>query len=143
MRARVPSSRPASAGQQGALVTTTPSPQVLSFGQDLPAGNYAALRRQGTLPRSNTAREYWAAARNYRTWVVCILYGFSFGVELTMNNGGWARLGLAGLVVELWGVARSATAVRRHRGCSASSFPFDPCPPICPRPACSICSILV
>ncbi|KAL4420578.1 hypothetical protein ABPG75_010234 [Micractinium tetrahymenae] len=59
---------------------------VLAFGQDLPGGNYAALRRRGDMIRPNTAREYWAACKNYRTWILCICYGFSFGIELTMNN---------------------------------------------------------
>jgi hypothetical protein len=61
--------------------------QVLVWGQDLPSGNYAALRRQGSMRASTPARNYRAAARNYRTWVLMIVYGFSFGVELTMNNG--------------------------------------------------------
>lgn len=59
---------------------------VLWFGQDLPHGNYAALRRMGSLPPPNTGREYLVAVRNYRTWVLTALYAFSFGVELTMNN---------------------------------------------------------
>ena len=61
--------------------------QVLVWGQDLPGGNYAALRRRGSMRASTPARDYLAAARNYRTWVLMIVYGFSFGVELTMNNG--------------------------------------------------------
>ncbi|KAL4436328.1 hypothetical protein ABPG77_009890 [Micractinium sp. CCAP 211/92] len=59
---------------------------VLTLGQDLPGGNFGALRRRGDMIRPNTAREYWAACRNYRTWILCICYGFSFGMELTMNN---------------------------------------------------------
>lgn len=59
---------------------------VLLLGQDLPAGNYSTLRRQGLMGRPNSRREYWAAVRNYRTWVMCVVYGFSFGTELTMNN---------------------------------------------------------
>lgn len=65
--------------------------QVLWFGQDLPHGNYAALRRMGSLPPPNTGREYLVAVRNYRTWVLTALYAFSFGVELTMNNGEGGR----------------------------------------------------
>ena len=60
---------------------------MLFLGQDLPHGNYAALRRAGSLPPSNTGREYYVAIRNYRTWVLTALYAFNFGVELTMNNG--------------------------------------------------------
>lgn len=60
---------------------------MLLLGQDLPHGNYAALRRAGSLAPSNTGREYLVAVRNYRTWVLTALYAFNFGVELTMNNG--------------------------------------------------------
>ncbi|EFN52689.1 hypothetical protein CHLNCDRAFT_138674 [Chlorella variabilis] len=58
----------------------------LVWGQDLPAGNYGELRARGDMQRANSAREYWSAARNYRTWVMALVYGFSFGMELTMNN---------------------------------------------------------
>jgi hypothetical protein len=64
-----------------------PSLQVLVWGQDLPGGSYAAMRAAGELPQPNAAREYWAAARNHRTWLLTAVYGFSYGVELTMNNG--------------------------------------------------------
>ena len=43
--------------------------QVLLCGQDLPAGNYGALRRCGSMQRAHTKPEYWAAGRNYRTWL--------------------------------------------------------------------------
>jgi len=66
--------------------------QVLFLGQDLPHGNYAALRRAGSLPPSNSGREYYVAIRNYRTWVLTALYAFNFGVELTMNNGEHGRM---------------------------------------------------
>lgn len=44
--------------------------QVLACGQDLPGGNYATLRRRGDMIHPNTAREYWAACKNYRTWIL-------------------------------------------------------------------------
>lgn len=59
---------------------------VLAVGQDMPGGNYSTLRHRGNMIRPNTAREYWAACKNYRTWILCICYGFSFGTEMTMNN---------------------------------------------------------
>ncbi len=65
---------------------------MLFLGQDLPHGNYAALRRAGSLPPSNSGREYYVAIRNYRTWVLTALYAFNFGVELTMNNGEHGRM---------------------------------------------------
>lgn len=87
--------------------------QALLLGQDLPLGNYRALRRHGALPAPNSARAYWAAARNYRTWAVFALYGFSFGVELTMNNGGAGRGAWQALLQLPAGQGRPSTATRQ------------------------------
>ncbi|GAB4819716.1 hypothetical protein N2152v2_006762 [Parachlorella kessleri] len=59
---------------------------VLFFGQDLPDGNYADLRQKGKKDKSKTHMEFWAAVKNYRTWVLVITYGYCFGVELTIDN---------------------------------------------------------
>lgn len=47
-----------------------PTLQVLAVGQDMPGGNYSTLRHRGNMIRPNTAREYWAACKNYRTWIL-------------------------------------------------------------------------
>lgn len=39
---------------------------VLSFGQDLPDGNYAALRKAGKKDKAKTRMEMFAAIKNYR-----------------------------------------------------------------------------
>ena len=59
---------------------------VLVFGQDLPDGNYAALRRSGAKDKAKTHRETLAAMKNYRTWLLVLTYGYCFGVELTVDN---------------------------------------------------------
>lgn len=59
---------------------------VLIFGQDLPEGNYAELRQSGQKPKANSKREFLAAVKNYRTWILVLNYGYCFGVELTVNN---------------------------------------------------------
>lgn len=100
-----------------------PPPQTLLLGQDLPRGNYAALRRRGALPAPNSARAYWAAGRNYRTWAAFCLYGFSFGVELTMYNGG------------CWGFARGQWRAERWRPPSAPA-PALPSPHARPSLTC-------
>ena len=59
---------------------------MLVFGQDLPDGNYAALRRSGAKDKAKTHRETLAAMKNYRTWLLVLTYGYCFGVELTVDN---------------------------------------------------------
>lgn len=58
---------------------------VLFFSQDLPAGTYATLRREGKLAKPDGAVMAWGV-KNYRMWCLTVAYGFCFGVELTMNN---------------------------------------------------------
>lgn len=55
--------------------------------QDAPAGNFAALRREGLMPHRNQTRgTFLAACRDYRVWALFVVYGACFGVELTINN---------------------------------------------------------
>ena len=91
------------------------------MGQDLPHGNYAALRRAGSLAPSNTGREYLVAVRNYRTWVLTALYAFNFGVELTMNNGEKRVMACAAAANLKASVAPPGTGGQGHAMCSASA----------------------
>ncbi|KAI3430842.1 hypothetical protein D9Q98_009253 [Chlorella vulgaris] len=59
---------------------------VLIFGQDLPDGNYGALRKIGKKDKAKTHMELLAAVKNYRTWLMVLSYGYCFGVELTVDN---------------------------------------------------------
>eukprot|EP00884_Botryococcus_braunii_P005895 jgi/Botrbrau1/15306/Bobra.0096s0009.1 len=59
---------------------------ILLLGQDLPDGNYADLKKKGLKEKSKGWYEYLLALRNYRTFVLMAMYGFSFGVELTVDN---------------------------------------------------------
>lgn len=58
---------------------------VLSFGQDLPSGKHVrAQTKKGD--KEKVFKIVLEGLCNYRGWILGVLYGFSFGVELTMDN---------------------------------------------------------
>lgn len=59
---------------------------ILVFANDLPDGRYNELRKKGQMAKSQFLESFLAGVKNYRTWLLTAAYGFSFGVELTMNN---------------------------------------------------------
>ncbi len=55
--------------------------------QDLPEGNYKELRAAGMLPPSKHVRgTFMLALRDYRVWILFVVYGACFGLELTIDN---------------------------------------------------------
>jgi len=55
--------------------------------QDTPLGNFADLRAEGRMaPAGSTRGTFGLAARDPRVWVLFVLYGACFGVELTMDG---------------------------------------------------------
>jgi MFS transporter, NNP family, nitrate/nitrite transporter len=81
--------------------------------QDAPEGNFSRLRREGKmLPRSYTRWSFFSACKDYRVWILFILYGACFGIELTINNIAalyfkdyfGLGLGSAGMVAGLFGL---------------------------------------
>ncbi len=57
------------------------------FTQDAPEGSFKELRAAGKMPSiTKTNGEFWTACRDYRVWLLFVVYGACFGVELTIHN---------------------------------------------------------
>jgi NNP family nitrate/nitrite transporter-like MFS transporter len=55
--------------------------------QDAPEGNFAALRARKRMPSRQSARGgFLEACRDRRVWVLAMIYGACFGLELTIDN---------------------------------------------------------
>ncbi len=55
--------------------------------QDAPDGNFDELRAKGMMPeKKKVTGAYWSAMRDPRVWVLFVIYGACFGIELTINN---------------------------------------------------------
>jgi len=55
--------------------------------QDAPDGSFKELRAQGKMPpKTKVTGEYFKALKDYRVWVLFLIYGACFGIELTVNN---------------------------------------------------------
>jgi len=57
------------------------------FTQDAPDGNFKDLRAKGMMPEKKSVTPlYFKAMKDYRVWVLFLIYGATFGIELTVNN---------------------------------------------------------
>ena len=57
------------------------------FTQDAPEGNFKELRAKGLMPKKEKVTgAYMKAMTDYRVWLLFIVYGACFGIELTVNN---------------------------------------------------------
>jgi NNP family nitrate/nitrite transporter-like MFS transporter len=59
---------------------------VYFISDDAPKGNYADLKKHGTMAEISAAASFRSGACNVNTWLLFVQYGCAFGVELTMNN---------------------------------------------------------
>ncbi len=83
------------------------------FTQDSPAGNYDELRAAGKMASGKSVNvSFIEAAKDYRVWVLFVIYGACFGIELTINNVAalyyydrfGLSVGMAGLIAGLFGL---------------------------------------
>lgn len=57
------------------------------FTQDAPDGNYKDLRARNMMPaKKKVTGSYFNALKDYRVWILFLIYGACFGIELTVNN---------------------------------------------------------
>ena len=55
--------------------------------QDAPDGNFKELRAEGKMPPAKSVTgDYFRAMADYRVWILFLIYGACFGIELTVNN---------------------------------------------------------
>ncbi len=55
--------------------------------QDAPDGNFKELREKGLLPeKKDVTGSYFETMKDYRIWILFLIYGACFGIELTVNN---------------------------------------------------------
>lgn len=54
--------------------------------QDAPDGNFSDLRSGGQLDRPKRGGGFGEAARDPRVWILALIYGCCFGMELTIDN---------------------------------------------------------
>ena len=81
--------------------------------QDAPDGSFKELRAKGLMPaKKNVTTDYFEALKDSRVWVLFLIYGACFGIELTVNNvaalyfADYFDLGLvaAGLIASSFGL---------------------------------------
>lgn len=69
-----------------ALLQALTAIAVLALGQDLPDGNFPRPQNPGKKQKDGLFTVVFHGLKNYRGWILGLVYGFCFGVELTIDN---------------------------------------------------------
>ncbi|GMH80829.1 hypothetical protein TrST_g10640 [Triparma strigata] len=69
-----------------AVVAASVGLTIIQISEDSPKGNYDKLKREGVMKEVSASNSFRQGAVNINTWLLFIIYGSCFGVELTMNN---------------------------------------------------------
>lgn len=56
------------------------------YTQDAPEGDFKDLRARGSVTKQNPSGAFAQAARDPRVWMLFVIYGACFGIELTING---------------------------------------------------------
>ncbi|KAE8707626.1 High affinity nitrate transporter 2.5 [Hibiscus syriacus] len=59
---------------------------VLVYGQELPRENHENSKKVSSKPNESFLEVLFSGLMNYRGWILGLIYAFSFGVEMTMDN---------------------------------------------------------
>jgi len=59
---------------------------IYKISDDCPKGNYADLKRHGSMQERSAASFFRQGCCNFNTWILFVQYACCFGTELTMNN---------------------------------------------------------
>lgn len=55
--------------------------------QDAPDGNFKELREQKKIQsKKDASGQYWVAMRDYRVWILFVIYAVCFGIEIATNS---------------------------------------------------------
>ncbi|KAL0460161.1 UNVERIFIED_CONTAM: High affinity nitrate transporter 2.3 [Sesamum latifolium] len=73
-------------GDMGGGVTQLLMPFLYHVIKDLPDGNLSTLQKRGDVAKDKFSKVFRYAITNYRTWIFFLLYGYSMGLQLCINN---------------------------------------------------------
>lgn len=69
-----------------ALLQASTALLVLFYSQDKPEGNFTTAKTSKKNPNDRALEVILNGLKNYRGWILCLTYGYCFGVELTTEN---------------------------------------------------------
>lgn len=56
------------------------------YTQDTPGGNFSEVKRDDSSKKTKSKVSFWQACKSSNVWILFLVYGACFGVELTINN---------------------------------------------------------
>ena len=69
-----------------AMLAAVTGVAIYLISDDCPKGNFADMKRHGSMPVRSISSFFQQGAWNFNTWILFLQYACCFGTELTMNN---------------------------------------------------------